>query len=57
MHLNESVTFIVTHFLTTVLYFIVTNFFANDEKEACVIKKSASESTEALLVNLIFSFF
>lgn len=40
MHLNESVTFIVTHFLITVLYFIVTNFLANDEKEACVIKKA-----------------
>lgn len=57
MHLNESVTFIVTHFLTNVLYFIVTNFLANDEKEARIITKSASESTEALLVNLIFSFF
>jgi hypothetical protein len=40
MHLNESVTFIVTHFLITVLYFIVTNFLANDEKEARVIKKA-----------------
>ena len=46
MHLNESVTFIVTHFLITVLYFIVTNFLANDEKEACVAKKRGWDVTK-----------
>lgn len=46
MHLNESVTFIVTHFLITVLYFIVTNFLANDEKEAFAKEEPGTSRNE-----------